>query len=131
MRAGFALALWLVLVWPPALLVGAWFSRRLRVGFRIARETNSDLTSRIQETLVGIRVIKAYAAEKAEQARFEAKSRRAFDAALAARSLLAVFSVAVFWLVGLALLATTALATFATRGGEPRPAEAFGAAKLP
>ena len=62
------LGLVLALVWLPALLLGARFSRRLRVGFRAAREANSALTSRIQETLAGIKVIKAYGAEPREQA---------------------------------------------------------------
>mgnify|MGYP002064182343 CR=1 FL=1 len=57
------LALILALLWPPLLLSGYWFSRRLRVRFRTAREANSALTSRIQETLQGIKVIKAYGAE--------------------------------------------------------------------
>jgi ABC-type multidrug transport system fused ATPase/permease subunit len=111
------LSLGLLLVVPPALVVGAWFSRRLRVGFRGAREANSRLTSNIQETLAGIKVIKAYAAERAEQRRFEENSLAAFDTALSARSRLARFNVAIFWLVGMALLATTALATFAARDG--------------
>ena len=62
------LALVLAALWPPLLLFGYWFSRPLRIGFRRAREANSALTSRIQETLQGIRVIKAYGAEAVEQA---------------------------------------------------------------
>ncbi|MGH0029211.1 MAG: ABC transporter ATP-binding protein [Myxococcota bacterium] len=112
------LAAGLVAVIAPSLVLGSWFSRRLRVGFRAAREANSRLTSDVQEILAGIKVIKAYSAEKAQQARFEERSREAFDTALAARSLLAVFGVAIFWAVGLALLATTAVATFATEGGD-------------
>ncbi len=114
---------WLALIiaglWPPALLLGAWFSRRLRVGFRAAREANSDLTSHIQETLAGIRVLKAYGAEAREQQRFETSSREAFARAREARSLLAAFGIGVFWLSGLALLAVTALSTLATRSGDP------------
>ncbi len=71
----------LALVWIPSLLSGAWFSKRLRIRFRRARETNSSLTSRIQETLAGIKVIKAYRAEAVEQVRFEESSREAFRAA--------------------------------------------------
>lgn len=108
------LALFLVLVFPPALWLGRALSRRLRVGFRAAREANSALTSRIQETLAGIRVIKAYGAEAREQARFEAESRAAFAAAHTARSLFAAFNVTGFWICGGALLAGTALATFRT-----------------
>ncbi|HVP31237.1 MAG TPA: ABC transporter ATP-binding protein [Myxococcota bacterium] len=111
------LALLLLAIWPPALVGGAFVAKRLRRRFRAAREAQSDLTSRIQETLAGIRVLKAYGAEAREQARFERDSRAAFAVAYTARSLFAVFGVAVFWLVGAAVLASTAAVTLATRDG--------------
>jgi ABC-type multidrug transport system fused ATPase/permease subunit len=101
-------ALVLLLLWPPALLLGFHFSRRLRIGFRAAREAASALTSRIQETLSGVKVIKAYGAEGWEQARFERDSRAAFAAAFAVRSRFAVFKVLVFWIVGVALIGGSA-----------------------
>jgi ABC-type multidrug transport system fused ATPase/permease subunit len=114
-----SLALLLALTWPGTLLLGAFFSRRLRVGFRRAREANSRLTSRIQETMAGIRVIKAYGAETAHQDRFEWSSREAFREAFAARNLFAVFQVLVFWIVGSAILLSIALATLETRDLAP------------
>jgi ABC-type multidrug transport system fused ATPase/permease subunit len=110
------LALILVALWPPLLLFGYGFSRPLRVAFRSAREANSALTSRIQETLQGIKVIKAYGAEAIEQQRFETDSRAAFDAAFTARGLLAVFIVVLFWTVATALVASTGLAVLRTVG---------------
>lgn len=109
------LALMLALVWAPLLLVGLRVSRRLRLGFRTAREANSALTSRIQESLAGIKVIKAYNIESFEQERFEQDSRTAFDRAFAARTLFAGFSVTIFWIIGAALLTATAWATLKTR----------------
>jgi ABC-type multidrug transport system fused ATPase/permease subunit len=108
------LAVILAALWPPLLLSGYWFSRRLRVRFRVAREANSALTSRIQETLQGIKVIKAYGAEAIEQTRFEADSRAAFDAAFAARGLLAVFVVLLFWLAASAIVASAGIAAVKT-----------------
>lgn len=116
-------ALLLLGLWPPLLVAGSWFSRRLRVGFRAAREANSALTSRIQETLAGIKVIKAYGAESLEQSRFEADSRAAFDEAFAARGRLAVFKVVSFWLVGTASVAGAAGGALYALG----EAELFGA----
>ena len=110
------LALLLVCVWPPALALGAFYSRRLRIGFRAAREANAGLTARIQETLAGIRVIKAYGAEGREQARFEEGSRTAFEAAYSARAMLAGFGVLTFWVVGAAFLIASAMATIDTQG---------------
>jgi ABC-type multidrug transport system fused ATPase/permease subunit len=109
------LALVLVCVWPPALLLGVFYSRRLRIGFRAAREANAGLTAHIQETLVGIKVIKAYGAEGREQARFEQDSQDAFGAAYSARTLLASFGVLTFWVVGAGFLLATAMATIDTQ----------------
>ncbi len=113
------MSLALLLIWPPVIVLGAVFSQRMRVGFRAAREANSDLTSRIQETLTGIRVIKAYGAELREQTRFESESMHAFDQAAIARSRLARFNVAIFWVVGAALLMGSGWAALLTMEGRP------------
>jgi len=116
------MALVLGLVWPLALLLGLVFSRRLRVGFRRARETNSALTSRIQETLAGIKLIKAYGAEESEQRRFDGDSLQAFGAAYVARDRYAVFRVLTFYLVGAAMIGAVGWATYLTAEN----AELFG-----
>jgi ABC-type multidrug transport system fused ATPase/permease subunit len=113
------LALALTATWLPLLAIGIFFSPRLRAAFRIARETNSGLTSRIQESLAGVRVIKAYGLEAFEQARFEAASQAAFAGARAARGLLAIFGVAVFWVIGSSILVATVFATLSTRDQAP------------
>ncbi|CAG0955588.1 Putative multidrug export ATP-binding/permease protein [Myxococcaceae bacterium] len=122
------LAAILAAVWPPTLAIGFLVSRTLRVRFRAARESNSHLTSTIQETLAGIRVLKAYGAEGRAQQRFEERSEQAFARAFEARSLLARFGMQIFWIVGVALLAATALAALETRTGAPLFAERLLAA---
>jgi ABC-type multidrug transport system fused ATPase/permease subunit len=109
------LALVLTLAWLPLLLVGFTVSRRLRVGFRAAREASSALTSRIQESLAGIKVIKAYGLESFAQERFERDSRSAFRQAFAVRSLFAGFNVTIFWVVGLSFLVALGWATVEAR----------------
>ena len=111
------LALLLLCAWPPALLLAALFTPRLRRGFRQARASNSALTSQIQETLAGARVIKAYGAEAREQLRFEERSQAAFAAAFRARSSFALLGVLAFLLVAGAILAATGLATLRTQQG--------------
>ena len=111
------LALLLLCAWPPALLLAAFFTPRLRRGFRQARASNSALTSQIQETLAGARVIKAYGAEAREQLRFEERSQAAFAAAFRARSSFALLGVLAFVLVAGAILAATGLATLRTQQG--------------
>jgi ABC-type multidrug transport system fused ATPase/permease subunit len=113
------LALLLLLVWPPSLYLAALLTPRLRRGFREARARNSALTSQIQETLAGIRVIKAYGAEAREQARFEVRSREAFAAAFGARSSFAALGVLAFGLVASAILVATGIAALRTQQGAP------------
>jgi ABC-type multidrug transport system fused ATPase/permease subunit len=110
-------ALLFVVVVPALLVIAGVFARPMRVGFRRARETNSALTSKIQETLAGIQVIKAYGAEGAKQHEFETASRSAFDEAFTARSRFAFYQVAVFWLLGGAAIVAIADASLATRDG--------------
>lgn len=106
-----------LLAWPPMLVVGWWVSRRLRVGFRAARETNAALTARIQEILVGIKVVKAYGIEAIEQKSFETHSRNAFQAAFGVRYLVSLFSVIAFVAVATAMLGASFLALEWTRTG--------------
>ncbi|HIF98460.1 MAG TPA: ABC transporter ATP-binding protein [Myxococcales bacterium] len=105
------LALILLGVLLPSLVGGAWFSQRMRFQFRRARETNAALTGRIQETLAGIKVIKAYGAEQTEEEAFRGASHAAFDAAFGARSLYAIYGMGMFWIFGTFALFITALGT--------------------
>ena len=98
------LALLLLGVSVPIFLLTWRFSSPFRIGFREARETNSRLTSRIQETLSGIKAIKAYGAERIEQERFEDASSTAFKKANVARSRLAGFRILMFFIVGTVLI---------------------------
>jgi ABC-type multidrug transport system fused ATPase/permease subunit len=120
------LAVLLALLWPPFLGLGVFFSKRLRLRFRLAREAGSSLTSSIQETLAGIKVIKAYGAERVEQRRFEAASRGAFAAAFEARSLYASFLVCLFWVAGVAMATAGALAAIRTWRGDGIAVAALG-----
>ncbi|HKC50613.1 MAG TPA: ABC transporter ATP-binding protein, partial [Myxococcota bacterium] len=113
----FAVAL--LLLWVPLGLAGAALGMRLRGRFRLARASNSALTSQIQESLSGMRVIKAFGLEGFEQARFDSASRAAFAGARAARTWVAGFGVGVFWLVGATIIGATLFATLATRAGTP------------
>ncbi len=113
----FAVAL--LLLWVPLGLAGAALGMRLRGRFRLARASNSALTSQIQESLSGMRVIKAFGLEGFEQARFDSASRAAFAGARAARTWVAGFGVGVFWLVGATIIGSTLFATLATRAGTP------------
>jgi len=108
-----------LVAWPVALVIGYLFSRPMRVDFRRARESNSALTGYIQESLSGIRVIKAYRAEKAELSRFETRSRDAFECAYGARNRFAVYKMLIFWAFAVCALGTSAWAAMLTTHQDP------------
>lgn len=110
------LALLLAAAWPILLYLGHRFARPMRIGFRRAREANSALTSLIQETLAGLKIIKAYGAEQVELRRFEQASLAAFAAAYEARNRFVGFKVVVFWCIGLVLVLGIGVATGLTAG---------------
>jgi len=87
-----------------AIAWGRWFSPRLRVRSLVAREANSDLTSRIQETIAAVRVIKSYGNEAIEQERFEEDSVVAFNTAYRVRSLVAIVTIIMFTLSAAVLI---------------------------
>lgn len=98
------LALVLAAMLLPLLLLAARMAAPLRRGFRRAREANSALTSLVQETLDGIRAVKACGLEAQRQERFENHSRRAFAAAYDARTRLALYGVLAFTVAGSGML---------------------------
>jgi len=100
-----------------------WMAQRatapLRESYREARELNSALTSRIQESLAGARVIKAFSAEGVEQRRFEEASSAAFAGAYRARTRLALFGILAFALSALPPMLAAAYLALLARGGTP------------
>ena len=111
------LPLLLLLLYACSYALALRYTPRLRHGFRQARERNSALTSRIQESLAGVRVIKAFGAEALEQERFEEASRAAFDGAFDARARLAGYGIFAFCLSAIpSMLAAAYLAVLAREG---------------
>ena len=94
----------------PVLYLGFVFSPRLRTRFRRARERNSALTSWIQESVLGVRVIKATGTEPQRLEGFRERSRNALDAAFRSRVSLAVLGILAFGVIGVAILAVEAFA---------------------
>jgi ABC-type multidrug transport system fused ATPase/permease subunit len=112
------IALGLLALVVPLVAIAHALGRPLRVGFRSARETNAALVSRIQETLAGIRAIKAYGAEDFEQGRFEDASRGAFAAAFDARARFGFLTIALFWVTAAGFVLATGAAALLTSRAE-------------
>lgn len=68
--ASWRLALVTLLVFPPAMLFILVLSRRLRKKTHMSQERLSDFSSILQETIFGIRIVKAFSMEKFESMRF-------------------------------------------------------------
>ena len=105
-----ALAAMLAVATVPILLLGRVFSSPLRRAFRIARERNSLLTSWIQESVLGVRVVKATRSEAGRERSFRDYSLGAFEAAFRSRVMLTVLGILAFVVIGLAVLATQSTA---------------------
>ncbi len=66
---------WLTLIvfamLPPMAVVLFFFNRRMREGFRESRKKVAELNSQVEDSLLGIRVVKSFANEPVEQEKFE------------------------------------------------------------
>ncbi len=67
--------LWLTLiifaVIPPMTIVLAIFNRKMKAGFRESRRKVAELNSQVEDSLLGIRVVKSFANEAVEEEKFE------------------------------------------------------------
>jgi subfamily B ATP-binding cassette protein MsbA len=114
------LALVSMIIVPFSLVLIVWLGRKLRRRSSITQERMADLNAILQETLTGIRVVKAFAMEKFEQAKFGRASQGYFRAFVKQRRLGAmagplseylgvIAAVAVLWYGGREILLTRAI----------------------
>src|SRR3977135_453351 len=71
---------------PGLFLVVYYFTHRIKKASRDMRRQEGEVVSVLEEVLSSIRVVKAFAREDYEQARFEKESRESVEAALQARN---------------------------------------------
>lgn len=89
----------------PSVFVARAFVPRLRRGSALARAANSALTSHIQESVHGARVLKAHQAEGRAFEAFRHRSFRALDRAYELRRSVALLNLAVFVLTAMSVIA--------------------------
>ena len=90
-----ALGFMVMLAGIPTFALMRYYIPKVRQAATLSRECNSDLTSRIQETLAAIRVVKASGAEIRLMERFQNDSQKALDAAFDMRKYIAFLTVGV------------------------------------
>ena len=95
----------------PSLLAAGALTPRLRDGSARSRLANSALTAHIQESVNGVRVLKAHQAEGAAYDTFRKRSRLALDRAYELRRRIAVLNLLVFLFTAVAVIAADYLMT--------------------
>jgi len=86
-----SLALLTLLFFPALLVVALRFSRRLHPVLRDVQQKIADVTTAAEENVTGSRIVKIFAREDDELAKFSARSRAVFDASISAARLRALY----------------------------------------
>ncbi|GIU73151.1 MAG: ABC transporter [Bryobacteraceae bacterium] len=98
------LTLWALAPAPLISLAVVFFGRRIHERFEAIQRLFSDISSRVQESLAGIRVIRAYVQEEAEMRRFQELNERFIGENLRLAKLSGLFLPLLFFFVGLTFL---------------------------
>ena len=100
----------------PALLWAQWAMPRMRTRTLVYRAATSDVTSTIQESFGGIRLIKAFGAADRAQRRMEEDSVVAFNAAFRVRHLIAIVTIVMYTVAAMFMASGTSfMAWWASR----------------
>jgi len=102
---------------PLVALVTRGFGSRIHVRWGKAQESLSSYTARLQEHLVGLRVLRAYACEESEQATMHAHNQDYVEASRRLIVLQALFQPLLQATVGLSFVAVLAIGGNAVRSG--------------
>ncbi|MDE0440970.1 MAG: ABC transporter ATP-binding protein [Gammaproteobacteria bacterium] len=98
------IALAAVLAVVPMILLAAWATRLLRERALANRVAFSNLTSRVQEIMIALRIVKANKGEERVLERFDQDSHRALDAAFTLRMTIAVLQILVTSIAALVVI---------------------------
>jgi len=98
------LTLWALAPAPLVSVAVAFFGRRIHDRFETIQKLYSDISSRVQESLAGIRVIRAYVQEEAEMQRFEELNRSFIGENLRLARLSGLFLPMLHFFIGLTFL---------------------------
>jgi ATP-binding cassette subfamily B protein len=98
------LTLWALAPAPLVSLAVVFFGRRIHDRFEAIQKLYSDISSRVQESLAGIRVVRAYVQEEAEMQRFQELNRSFIGENLRLARLSGLFLPLLHFFIGLTFL---------------------------
>ncbi len=104
-RADWHLALYAMLPAPAVSVAMAFFGRKIHTRFEAIQAMFSDISSRVQENLSGVRMIRAFVQERAEIRRFEALNKEYIAQNIKLVLIQGVFQPLLEVLIGLTFLA--------------------------
>ena len=117
------LTLLLIAITPVLLLITRFFSKHVRPRFVFMREKLSEMNAAAQENIAGNRVVKAFAREEYEKARFEEKNRAFMNSHLRINKLWLTFFPMIELLVNAIQLVTVFVGGLFIISGELTPGE--------
>ena len=113
--------IWLTLivfaVVPPMVIVLAIFNKRMHAGFRESRKQVGELNSQIEDSLLGIRVVKSFANEKIEEEKFEKGNLKFLDIKRKVYHIMAGFQSSNRFFEGLIYIVVVVVGAFFLLGG--------------
>jgi ATP-binding cassette subfamily B protein len=115
MRINWHLALIVLMIIPVIIVVAIFFQKRIITEYRQVRKINSKLTGRYNETITGVRVIKALNREQENLAQFEHQASEMYRAGYKAAWLSALFMPSV-QLIGAFAIGSIVVYTGITQG---------------
>jgi ATP-binding cassette subfamily B protein len=77
---------------PPMIFVLYFFSHKMKEGFRESRKQVGELNSQIEDSLLGVRVVKSFAKEEYEQKKFDKGNLRFLDVKTTVYKIMGAFS---------------------------------------
>ena len=77
---------------PPMIFVLYFFSHRMKEGFRESRKQVGELNSQIEDSLLGVRVVKSFAKEEYEQNKFDKGNHKFLDVKTTVYKIMGAFS---------------------------------------
>ncbi len=104
-RADWRLAIYAMLPAPAVSLAMVFFGRKIHARFEAIQAMFSDISSRVQENLSGVRMIRAFVQEKAEMRRFEELNKQYIAQNIKLVRIQGVFQPLLEVLIGLTFLA--------------------------